>query len=57
MKYWKHKTPLYNSLAKQLLIMIAHYIFPKVQEWTVLTEFNILFDIGSPECGPMLSDF
>lgn len=56
MQYWKHKMRLYNSLAKQLLIMIVHYIFPKVQEWTLLTKFNVLFDIGSTECGPMPSD-
>ena len=57
MKYRKYKTCLYNSLAKQLLIMIADYIFAKVQECTVITEFKILFDIGSTECGPMLPDF
>lgn len=57
MKHWKHKTHLYNSFAKQLLIMIAHYILPKVQEWTVLAEFNILFYIGRKECGPIPSDF
>lgn len=37
--------------------VIAHDIFPKVQEWIVITGFNTLFHIGSTECGPMPSDF
>lgn len=57
MKYWKHKTHLYNSLAQQLLIMIAYCVIPKVHERTVFTRFNMLFDIGSTECGLMLLDF
>lgn len=35
----------------------AHYIFPEVQEWIVITAFNPSFQIGSTECRPMPSDF
>lgn len=57
MKHWKHKTPLYNSFVKQLLIMIAHYIFPKCknEQCLVNSTFCLILVVKNVDLFPQIS--